>query len=74
MDVRIGIQNSPRELTFESSSSAAEIESLITAGLESGAKLIKLADSKGRIFLVPATSIAYIECGAEESRRVGFIA
>lgn len=74
MDIRIGIQNNPRELTFESNLSAAEIETLITQAIEQGTKLLKLNDSKGRVFLVPVASIGYVECGAEESRRVGFIA
>ena len=74
MDIRIGIQNSPRELSFESDQSAAEVESLVANAIETGAKLLKLKDNKGRQFLVPVTSIGYVECGAEESRRVGFIA
>lgn len=74
MDVRIGIINSPRELTFESSSTAAEVEALVATAFESGAKLIKLCDNKGRVFMIPASALGYVECGAEESRRVGFIA
>lgn len=74
MDIRIGIQNSPRELSFESNQSAAEIESLVSQAIENGTKILKLKDNKGRLFLVPVASIGYVECGAEESRRVGFIA
>ena len=74
MDIRIGIQNSPRELSFESDQSAAEVESLVASAIETGSKLLKLRDNKGCLFLVPVTSIGYVECGAEESRRVGFIA
>ena len=74
MDVRIGIQNSPRELMFESSQSANEIESAVASAIEAGSKLLKLKDTKGRLFLVPVASIGYVECGAEETRRVGFIA
>ncbi|MEN9731384.1 MAG: hypothetical protein RL488_694 [Actinomycetota bacterium] len=74
MDIRIGIQNSPRELSFESNQSAAEIESLVSQAIDNGAKILKLKDNKGRLFLVPVASIGYVECGAEESRRVGFIA
>ncbi len=74
MDIRIGIQNSARELSFESSQSAAEIETLVSQAIDAGAKILKLKDSKGRLFLIPVSSIGYVECGAEESRRVGFIA
>lgn len=74
MEIRIGIRESSRELKLESSQTPAEIESLIGSSIESGAKLIKLADDKGRIYLVPAPSLAYVEIGADEPRRVGFIA
>jgi hypothetical protein len=74
VDIRIGIQNSPRELTFESNQSAAEIDALVSQAIDGGAKLLKLKDNKGRLFLVPVASIGYVECGAEEARRVGFIA
>jgi hypothetical protein len=74
VDIRIGIQNSPRELTFESNQSAAEIDALVSQAIDGGAKLLKLKDNKGRLFLVPVASIGYVECGAEETRRVGFIA
>ena len=74
MDIRIGITNSPRELTFESAQTAAEVEALVAAGLSSETGIIKLSDNKGKIFIVPAASFAYIELGSELSRRVGFVA
>ena len=46
----------------------------VAAVLEGGAKVLKLTDNKGRRFIVPTESLAYVEIGAEESRRVGFIA
>jgi hypothetical protein len=42
--------------------------------LEGGAKVLKLTDNKGRRFIVPADALGYVEIGAEEARRVGFIA
>lgn len=74
MDVRIGIKHSNRELSFEASESASELEKKVAEGIDSGAKLIRLTDSKGNVFLVPTKALAYIEIGAEEARRVGFIA
>ncbi|MET1044879.1 MAG: DUF3107 domain-containing protein [Microbacteriaceae bacterium] len=74
MDIRIGIANSPRELSFESSQSAAEIEASVSGALESNSPFIKLKDDKGTVYIVPAASFAYIEVGSEEARRVGFIA
>ena len=74
MDIKIGIRNSPREISFESAQSASEVETAVAACLESGAKVLKLSDSKGRKFVVPTEALAYVEIGAEETRRVGFIA
>ena len=74
MDIRIGITNSPREINFESSQTAAEVEAIVAAGLESKSAYIKLADSKGKVYIVPTSSLAYIEVGSETSRRVGFVA
>jgi hypothetical protein len=74
VDIRIGITNSPREISFESTQTSAEVEKVVSAALESGAKLIKLTDGKGNVYLVPTGSLAYFEIGSEESRRVGFVA
>jgi DNA-binding PucR family transcriptional regulator len=74
MEIRIGIRNSARELSFESTQDAKEIEAAVAAALESAAKVLKLTDDKGRIYVVPTEALAYVEIGAEETRRVGFIA
>ena len=74
MDIRIGITNTPREITFESSQTAPEVEQIVTAAIEGGAPFVKLSDSKGKLFLVPTASVAYIEIGTESARRVGFVA
>jgi hypothetical protein len=74
MEIRIGLQNTARELAFESKQSASEIEKSIEGALSSGAKQLKLTDEKGRVFIVPVDALAYVEIGAEEARRVGFIA
>ncbi len=74
MDIRIGITNSPREINFESSQSASEIEKVVATALESSAKFFKLVDTRGTIYFVPIESFGYLEIGSEESRRVGFVA
>ena len=35
---------------------------------------IVLQDDKGRRFIVPVSALAYVEVGAEEARRIGFVA
>ena len=73
MEIRIGIVNAPRELSFESAQSAEELTEQIQAGITSGTGILKLSDDKGRIYIVPAAGIAYVEVGTEESRRIGFV-
>ena len=73
MQVRIGIRETARELAFDSNQSAAEIEGLLASALASTNGILKLNDSKGQAYLVPAASIAYVELGASTERRVGFI-
>lgn len=73
MDIRIGIKHAARELSFESKANASEIEKLVSSSLEAGG-VIKFEDAKGNHYLVPSESLAYVEVGAEETRRVGFIA
>ncbi len=70
MDIRIGIANTPRELSFESSQAPEEIEKIVSAAL--GSAFLKLADNKGKIYIVPTPALAYVEIGSDQSRRIGF--
>ena len=74
MDIRIGIFNSPREIGFETSLPAAEIEETVAAALAGTTSYLKLSDDKGRVYIVPTIGLAYVELGSETSRRVGFVA
>lgn len=71
MEVKIGIQNVAREVVVESSQTAEEVAELVAATIAEGSTL-QLKDDKGRLVVVPAASLAYVEIGVEESRRVGF--
>ncbi len=73
VDIRIGILNSPRELSFESAESAADITAAITTAVEKGAPLVTLTDTKGKQYLVPTAAIGYVEIGSDSARRVGFV-
>lgn len=72
MEVKVGVQHSPRELAVESPLSAGELESLISSALSSSEGTLTLEDERGRKLLVPVAKIAYIELGEPETRRVGF--
>ncbi|QIZ98369.1 DUF3107 domain-containing protein [Leifsonia sp. PS1209] len=73
MEIRIGIVNAPRELSFESSQTAEEIASQVEEALSSGTGFVRLTDNKGKLYVVPTAGIAYIEIGSDESRRIGFV-
>lgn len=73
MEIRIGITNSGRELSFESSQPTAEIEKLIADALDSGKSFFTISDDKGKMYIVPTAGLAYVEIGSEETRRIGFV-
>ncbi|GAB3268536.1 DUF3107 family protein [Microbacterium sp. MEC084] len=73
MDIRIGITNTGRELSFESSESADSIKATVAEAITSGAPLT-LTDVKGNSYIVPTANLAFVEVGSEETRRVGFVA
>lgn len=74
MDIRIGITNSPREINFESSQSAGEIEKIVATALEEKSSFISLKDDKGKLYVIPTAALGYVEIGSDTSRRVGFVA
>ena len=74
VDIRIGIANSPREISFESSQSSSEVEKVVADALDGNSSFLKLSDDKGKVYLVPIASLSYVEVGSEESRRIGFVA
>ncbi|MBD7995317.1 DUF3107 domain-containing protein [Arthrobacter sp. Sa2CUA1] len=71
MEVKIGIQNVGREIVFESGQSADQVADTVAEAIN-GPKELRLTDEKGRLIIVPAGVIGYVEIGAEEVRRVGF--
>lgn len=73
MEVRIGIAQSPRELSFETDQSADEVRGLFERAGGEGQKLVTLSDSKGKQFLVNIDSVSYVEFGGDSGRKVGFV-
>ncbi len=73
MEVRIGIRENGRDLTFESPLSAKELTEKISDAIAKSAALLELNDDKDKTMLIPTASIAYVEIGADKNRRVGFI-
>lgn len=74
MEIRIGITNTGRELNFDTSESAADVKKAVADALNAGSTHVSFIDAKGTSYIVPTASLAYVEIGTEEARRVGFVA
>ena len=74
VEIRIGIANTARELSFESAQSADAVTSTIQKALEASESFVTFTDVKGNTYIVPTAGITFIEVGTEETRRVGFVA
>ena len=69
MQVPIGIKHVSRELSLETSDSQDKV---LAAVADAETKSVTLTDDRGRKVFVPAGSLAYVELGEAEPRRVGF--
>lgn len=76
MDVRIGVTQAPRELTYELADDAktrTDLKKAVEAVLSGALDTLWFTDKKGRDIGVPAAKIAYVEIGSSEGdRRIGF--
>lgn len=74
MEVRIGIVQSPREISFETNEAADDLRAMLEAALAEGKQpLVTFTDTKGKQYFVPTAAIAYVELGGDGGRKVGFI-
>ncbi len=71
MEVRIGVQNVAREITFETDMSDSEVVEAVSAALADGG-VLTLKDGKGRQVIVPGSALGYVHIGESEKGRVGF--
>lgn len=72
MEVKIGVQHAPRELTLESAQTPDEVADAVTKALNDPSGVLTLMDEKGRRVIVPVAKIAYVEIDRIAPRRVGF--
>ncbi len=71
MEVKIGVQYAPRELTLESAQTPAEVEQVVTDAMAKDG-VLSLTDEKGRRVIVPISKIAYVEIAESSNRPFGF--
>ena len=71
MEIKIGVQDTPREVSLDSNDTSEEVIAAVSAAIAE-AGLLTLVDDRGRTVIVPAAKIAYVEVGASTKGRVGF--
>lgn len=71
MEIKVGVENTPREVALESEQTPEQVTAAVEAALTNGT-VLSLTDDRGRTVLIPGAKIAYVEIGAPSSRRVGF--
>jgi len=75
VEVKIGVQQSPRELVIDSPKTPDEIAAEVSKAMTSAKDgLLTLEDERGRKVVVPTAKIAYVEIAEADTRRVGFVA
>jgi hypothetical protein len=72
VEIKIGVQHAPRELTLESAESPEAVEASVVEALAEPEGLLTLVDERGRKVLVPVRKLAYVEIAAASPRPVGF--
>lgn len=71
MEIRIGVQQSTREIVLDMEDDAAKVAKLVADSIANG-EILDLTDAKGRRVMVPVAKLAYVEFGIAAATRVGF--
>jgi hypothetical protein len=71
VEIKVGVENTPREVALESEQTPEQVTAAVEAALANGS-VLSLTDDRGRTVMIPGSKIAYVEIGAPSSRRVGF--
>jgi hypothetical protein len=75
VDVRIGVTQSPRELSIELDDDADrdDLKARIEAALSGASDVLWITDKRGKDVGIPSAKLAYVELGSVEGdRRIGF--
>lgn len=72
MQVRIGVQNVPKELVVDTAQSADEVQDALSEALVEPRGVFVLQDRRAGRIVVPAERVGYLEITEDEQRSVGF--
>lgn len=70
MEIKIGVQHSPRELVVDSPLTAEDVEQAVREAMSGG--VLSLTDNKGRRVIVRGDRLAYVEVTTSITGTVGF--
>lgn len=73
MDIKIGLADSPRELTIKLPEGQEDTIATVEQAISGGQATLKVEDDKGRIYLIRTDRIVYVEQGTAAARSVGFM-
>jgi hypothetical protein len=71
VEIKIGLQDTAREVSLDSTDTAENVIAAVNDALASGGTLT-LVDERGRTVIVPAAKLAYVEISPTTKGRVGF--
>lgn len=71
MEVKIGVQHAPRELSVSTEEKPEAVLELLAQALKNET-VFTLTDAKGRTVAVPAEKVAYLDFTSDVGRKVGF--
>lgn len=71
IELKIGVENSPREVVIEVELTADEILEAVAQATATNTSFT-VQDPKGRYVVVPGNKICYLEIGEPATRKVGF--
>src|SRR5690606_8615436 len=74
VQVRIGVQNVPKELVVETDLSADEIQNALPEALSRPGGIFALQHRRAGRIVVPGERVGYLELSEDEQRSVGFVA
>ena len=71
MEVKIGVQHAPRELSVSTEDAPKDVLAQLDAAVKDDS-VFTLTDDKGRTVAVPAAKVAYLDFTSDAGRKVGF--
>ena len=72
VEVKIGVQNTARELVIETDESNESVAAQVKEAIADSDGVLTLTDTKGKVTVVPTAKLAYVEIGRSTAGQVGF--